>query len=47
MRISRIEVYQRDLAVAGGPYRMARTSVDSLDTTIVRIIADNGLTGWG
>ncbi len=47
MRISTIEVYQRDLPVAGGPYRMASTSVDALDTTIVRIIADNGLIGWG
>lgn len=47
MRISTIEVYQRDLPVAGGPYRMARTAVESLDTTIVRVVADNGLAGWG
>lgn len=47
MRIAKIEVFQRELPVAGGPYRMARTSVESLDSTIVRIVADSGLVGWG
>jgi L-alanine-DL-glutamate epimerase-like enolase superfamily enzyme len=47
MRISRIEVYQRDLPVTNGPYRMARTAVESLDTTVVRMVTDTGLVGWG
>lgn len=47
MRISKIEVYQYDLPVCGGAYRMARTAVESLDTTIVRVVTDNGLAGWG
>lgn len=47
MRISSIHVYQRDLPVRGGSFRMASTTVSALDTTIVEIVTDNGLTGWG
>lgn len=47
MRIAGIDVFQRRLPVVGGPYRMARTSVESLDTTIVRVVTDTGVTGWG
>lgn len=47
MRISAIHVYQRDLAVVGKPYRMSRTAVTSLDTTIVEIVTEGGVTGYG
>lgn len=47
MRISRIDVYQHDLDVVGGPFRMARASVESLDSTLVRVATDTGLVGWG
>lgn len=47
MRISRIDVYQHDLEVVGGAFRMARTSVESLDSTLVRVETDAGLVGWG
>lgn len=47
MRIARIDVYQHDLAVVGGPFRMASASVESLDSTIVRVETDEGLAGWG
>ena len=44
MRIAAIHMYGRDLEVAGEPYRMARTAVY---TTIVRVVADNGVCGRG
>ena len=47
MRISEIHIYQHDLPVIGGAYRMARTSVSTLDTTIVEIITENGIIGYG
>lgn len=47
MKLSEIHIYQKDLPVVGGPYTMARASVDSLDTTIVKLVTDTGLVGWG
>ncbi len=47
MHVTAIHVYQRDLPVAGGTYRMANTSVSTLDTTIVELVSDKGLSGWG
>jgi len=47
MKITEIHIYQKDLPVVGGPYTMARASVDSLDTTIVKLVTDTGLVGWG
>jgi len=47
MRIKEIHVYKRDLPVVGGTFRMASTKVSSLDTTIVKIVTDSGLCGFG
>jgi len=47
MRISAIHVYHVDLPVLGGPFRMASTTVDSLDSTVVEIVTDSGITGYG
>lgn len=47
MRIAEIHVYQKALPVVGGAYTMARANVTALDTTIVKLVADNGLVGWG
>ena len=47
MRIKEIHVYRHELPVVGGSYRLARTSVSTLDTTIVEIRTDTGLTGYG
>ena len=47
MRIERINVYSAQLAVKGGAYRMASDDVTALDSTLVEIVADDGLTGWG
>lgn len=47
MRVTTIHMYARTLEVVGEPFHMARTAVDTLDTTIVQVVADNGACGWG
>ncbi|WP_264214066.1 mandelate racemase/muconate lactonizing enzyme family protein [Leisingera thetidis] len=47
MKIAEIHIYQHDLPVKNGPYTMANAEVWALDTTLVKLVADNGLTGWG
>ncbi|MHA7775221.1 mandelate racemase/muconate lactonizing enzyme family protein [Roseibium sp. M-1] len=47
MKIKSVEIFRHDLPVKGGPYRMANAEVWSLETTLVKLTADNGLTGWG
>ncbi|MER8760476.1 mandelate racemase/muconate lactonizing enzyme family protein [Mesorhizobium sp. M0976] len=47
MRIERINVYSMLLPVKGGAYRMASDDVQSLDSTLVEVVTDEGLTGWG
>ncbi|PBB42054.1 mandelate racemase [Mesorhizobium sp. M1A.F.Ca.IN.022.07.1.1] len=47
MRVDRINVYSAQLPVKGGVYRMASDDVESLDSTLVEIVTEDGLTGWG
>lgn len=47
MKISQIHVFAHPLSVVGGAYTYAGTTIDALDTTIVKVVADNGLVGWG
>jgi len=47
MRIAEVHVYRHDLPVRHGPYRMGHSEVSLLSTTLVRLVADNGLVGWG
>ena len=47
MRIEAINVYTAALPVKGGAYRMASDTVQSLDSTLIEIVASDGLTGWG
>lgn len=47
MRITEIHLYKYDLPVKGGSYRIARTEVSCLDSTIVELVTDNGLIGFG
>ncbi|MCV0428370.1 MAG: mandelate racemase/muconate lactonizing enzyme family protein [Roseibium sp.] len=47
MKIKSIEIFRHDLPVKNGPYKMANAEVWSLQTTLVKVTADNGLTGWG
>lgn len=46
-RIAEIHVYQQDLPVDGKAYRMSCGSHTVLDSTLVRIVSDTGVTGWG
>lgn len=48
MRIAAIEVFQVDLPYAGGSYMLSGgRTYESFDATLVRVTADNGITGWG
>ncbi|SHJ30897.1 L-alanine-DL-glutamate epimerase [Shimia gijangensis] len=47
MKIKELHIYQHDLPVENGPYTMANAEVWSLKTTLVKMVADNGLVGWG
>lgn len=47
MKITELHVYSYPLPVKNGPYRMANASVWSLDTTLVKLVTDTGLVGWG
>ncbi len=46
MRISEVHIYHKELALTQ-PYTMAATALHSLDSTIVKLVSDNGLIGWG
>lgn len=48
MKIKNIEVYQVDLPYSGGIYELSGDrTYTSFDATIVRIVTDCGLEGWG
>lgn len=47
MKITEIHIYSHDLPVRDGPYTMASGEVWSLDTTLVKLVSDTGLVGWG
>lgn len=47
MKIAEIHVYAHELPVEDGPYAIASSTVWSLQTTLVKIVADSGLAGWG
>ena len=47
MKITEIHLFQHDLPVKNGPYTMANAQVWALDTTLIKLVADNGLVGWG
>ncbi|RWA62046.1 mandelate racemase/muconate lactonizing enzyme family protein [Mesorhizobium sp.] len=47
MRIASIKVYQVLLPVKGGAYRMASDTVRDLDSTLVEVTTEDGLSGWG
>jgi L-alanine-DL-glutamate epimerase-like enolase superfamily enzyme len=47
VRIAEIHVYQMDLPVSGERYRMSEGSYATLDSTIVEIVSDTGISGWG
>jgi len=47
MKITEIHIYQHDLEIKGKPYKMSLSEVKSLDTTIVEMVTDSGISGFG
>jgi len=47
MRIREIHIYRHELPVRNGPYVMANAKVWTLETTLVRLVGDDGTSGWG
>jgi len=47
VRIAEIHVYQMDLPLRGKPYRMSGGPHSVLDSTIVQVVSDTGVSGWG
>ncbi len=47
MKITQIHVYQYDSAIKGQPYRMSNTVMTKFDSTIVEIVTDSGIRGYG
>lgn len=47
MQVREIRVYRRSLPVIGGPFRIATGDITALDSTLVQLISDDGLDGWG
>ena len=47
MKISSLAIFQYDLPVNNGPYTMSYGEISALDTTLVKLVADDGTVGWG
>ncbi|MCF8088214.1 MAG: mandelate racemase/muconate lactonizing enzyme family protein [Desulfotignum sp.] len=47
MKIAQINIYQYDTPIKGKPYRMSNTVMHHFDSTIVEIITDKQITGYG
>ncbi|MEU6389241.1 mandelate racemase/muconate lactonizing enzyme family protein [Streptomyces sp. NPDC046939] len=47
MRIAETHIYRYGLPVRNGPYKVGRAEIRTLSTTLVKLVADNGLVGWG
>ena len=47
MKIASLQVYQYDLSVKNGPYTMSYGEISALDTTLVKLVTDTGIVGWG
>ncbi len=47
MKIAQLHVYQYDLPVKNGPYSMSFGEIFVLDTTLVKLVTNTGIVGWG
>jgi len=47
MKIKTIHIYHHDLPIKGKPYKFSSTTLTALDTTIVEVITETGLHGYG
>lgn len=46
MKIVQIHLFQHELPVRNGPFRMASAEVWSLTTLLVKLVCDDGTVGW-
>ncbi|WP_120499939.1 mandelate racemase/muconate lactonizing enzyme family protein [Roseovarius sp. EL26] len=47
MRIKELHIYQYDLPVKNGPYTMSNSLIWALETTLVKLVTDTDIEGWG
>ena len=47
MKIAELHVYQIDIRLINGPYVMSGATLDALDSTVVELVTDTGLKGYG
>ena len=47
MKIAELHVYQVDIPLTEGPYIMSGARLDALDSTVVELVTDTGLEGYG
>lgn len=47
MKIREIHIYAHELPVANPPFVISSSTVWSLDTTLVRLVSEDGTEGWG
>ena len=47
MKISEIHIYQKQQAIVDGPYVMSTMTLTSIDATIIKLVTDTGIVGWG
>lgn len=47
MKVKKIQVFGMTLPVKDGPYTMASGAVTTLESTIVKLVAEDGTVGWG
>ena len=47
MRVAEVHVYQVDLPLSGKAYSMSEGSYLLLDSTVVQVVSDTGISGWG
>ena len=47
MKITEVRVYRHQIVVADGEYQMSTSSVSGLDATVVELVTDAGVSGFG
>ncbi len=47
MHISEIHVFGKDLPIVGGPYKWSDNVLHAVASTIVKLVSDSGIVGWG
>jgi len=47
MRIAELHLFKKELPIVGGPYTMSTITLHSVESTIVKLVSDTGIVGWG